>query len=140
MALALAGGAGIAAYLHYSSTPYYPIARIVAPDGLTYTAFSPEARGRDACMEANERFVGPLRNDCPACIVLFERCESNAEVMKLRVAAVGDPVVLSKGVSLAVAGPRGAAISECEAIAKDLARRGIEGSRCLRPKDPAPAS
>lgn len=140
VALALAGGVGIAAYLHYSSKPYYPIARIAAPDGLTYTAFSAEARGRDACMEANERFVGPLRNDCPACTVLFERCESNAEVMKLRVAAVGDPVVLSRGLSLAVAGPREVAITACEAVAQDLAKRGIEGSRCLRPKDPAPAS
>ena len=140
VALALAGGVGVAAYLHLSSKPYYPIARVAAPGGLTYTAFSAETRGHDACVEANERFIGPLRNDCPACAVLFERCESNAEVMKLRVAAVSDPVVLSQGLSLAVAGPRDVAIAACETIAQDLAKRGIEGSRCLRPKDPAPKS
>jgi hypothetical protein len=131
VALALAGGAGIAAYLHYSSKPYYPIARILAPGGLTYTAFSAQARGHDACAEANERFVGPLRTDCPTCTVLFERCESNAEAMKLRVAAVSDPVVLSRNLQLAVAGPREAAVTACEAIVQDLIKRGVEGSRCL---------
>ncbi len=131
VALALAGGVGIAAYLHASNKPYYPIARIVAPGGLTFTAFSAQARGQAACAEANERFVGSLRNDCPACTVLFERCESNAEAMKLRVAAVSDPVVLSRGLQLAVAGPREAAVTECEAIAQDLVKRGVEGSRCL---------
>lgn len=131
VALALAGGVGIAAYLYYIDKPYYPVARIAAPGGLTYTAFSAQARGRGACAEANERFVGSLRLDCPECTVLFERCESNAEAMKLRVAAVSDPVVLSRGLQLAVAGPREAAVMACEAIAQDLAKRGVEGSSCL---------
>ena len=140
VALALAGGVGIAAYLHTSNTPDYPIARVVAPGGLTYTAFSAEARGHAACAEANERFVGPLRSDCPACTVLFERCEEHAEVMKLRVAAVADPVVLSRGFSLAVAGPREDAVAACEAITQDLLKRGVEGSRCLVTRSTASSS
>lgn len=140
VALALAGGVGIGVYFHASNKLYYPVARVAAPGGLTYTAFSVEARGHSACLEANERFVGPLRNDCPTCTVLFERCESNAEAMKLRVAAVSDPVVVSRGFSLAVAGPREVAVTACEAIAQDLAKRGVEGSRCLLTKDAAPRS
>jgi hypothetical protein len=133
--VALAGGVALAAYLYVRNQPYYPVARVAAPGGLTYTAFSGETRGRDACTAANERFVDPLRKDCPDCTVLFERCESKAEMMRLRVAAVSDPVVLSRGVSLAVAGPRALAHATCELIAQDLAKRGLEGSRCLPAKN-----
>jgi hypothetical protein len=130
--LALAGGLALAAYVYARNAPYYPVARVAAPGGLTYTAFSEETRGRDACAEANERFVDPLRKDCPACAVLFERCENKARMMELRVAATSDPVVLSRGLSLAVAGPRELAVTACETIAQDLAKRGLEGSRCQK--------
>jgi hypothetical protein len=130
--LALAGGIGLAAYLYVRNEPYYPVARVAAPGGLTYTAFSGQTRGREACVSANELFVEPLRKDCPACTVLFERCESRAEMMKLRVAAVSDPVVLSRGLALAVAGPGELARATCELIAQDLVKRGLEGSRCLK--------
>jgi hypothetical protein len=130
----LAAGLALAAYLHARNEPYYPVARVAAPGGLTYTAFSGERRGREACVSANELFVEPLRKDCPACTVLFERCESKAEMMKLRVAAVSEPVVLSRGLTLAVAGPGELARATCELIAQDLAKRGLEGSRCLSSK------
>ena len=133
--LALAAGIAAAAYWHFSNEPYYPVARVAAPGGLTYTAFSGETRGRDACVAANERFVEPLRKDCPACAVLFERCENRADMMKLRVAATSDAVVLSRGLSLAVAGPGELAKATCEVIAQDLAKRGLEGSRCLTPRN-----
>jgi hypothetical protein len=130
--LALAAGIAVATYLYARNESYYPVARVATPEGLTYTAFSGERRGREACVSANDLFVEPLRKDCPACTVLFERCESRAEMMKLRVAAASEPVVLSRGVALAVAGPRELAKASCELIAQDLAKRGLEGSRCLK--------
>ena len=82
--LALIGGLAIAVYWHWSSRSYAPIAAVLAPGGVTYTAFSDETRGRDACAAANARFVQPLMQQCPACTVLFERCEDKAHALELR--------------------------------------------------------
>ena len=131
MLVALAGGVAIAAYLHAGEAHYYPIARIAAPDGLTYTAFSRETRGRDACVEANQRFIADFRAGCPACNVMFEGCESRAVAIQLRV-AVSDPVVVSRGLSLAIAGPRDLAAAACKSIVQDLSTRGLDGARCLK--------
>jgi hypothetical protein len=128
--LALAGGLAVAAYLHLGEGRYFPVARIASPEGLTYTAFSEETRGRSACIEANQKFVADFRAGCPACQVTSERCESKADAIKLRV-AVSDPVVLMRGMSLAIAGPRDAAAAACKSIVEDLAKRGVEGTRCL---------
>lgn len=106
------------------------MARIAAPDGLTYTAFSQETRGREACAEANQRFIADFRAGCPACNVTFERCESKAVAIELRV-AVADPVVVSRGMSLAIAGPRDLAAATCKSIVQDLSTRGLDGARCI---------
>jgi len=128
--LALAGGVALAAYLYERDRPYYPVARIASPEGLVYTAFSDLVRGREACAAANQRFLEPFRSDCPGCTVLSERCESREEGMRLRVAESG-PVVVSPGVALALSGPRELARATCELIARDLAKRGVERSRCF---------
>ena len=130
MLLAVAGGVAIAAYLQVGERPYYPVATVSTPGGLTYTAFSEETRGREACNEANQRFVADFRAGCADCAVTYERCESKADALKLRVAFSG-PVVLSRGVSLGVAGPRELSVAACQQIVKDLAQRGVQG-RCLK--------
>ena len=128
--LALAGGIAIAGYLHVGERAYYPVARVAAPDGLTYTAFADETRGRDACIEANQSFLEDFRLGCPTCIVESARCESREDAIKLRV-AISDPVVVSRGMSLAVAGPRDLAAATCRSIVEDLVKRGFESTRCL---------
>lgn len=130
MLLAAAGGIALAAYFHVGESRYYPVARIAAPDGIVYTAFSDEMIGRDACVEANQRFVADFRAGCPDCTVVYARCESKDEAIRLRIEG-SDPVVLSPGMALAVAGPPNFANATCESIAQDLVRRGVDG-RCLK--------
>lgn len=134
--LALAGGVAIAGYLYIGQRPHYPVARVAAPDGLTYTAFADETRGRDACIEANDRFISDFRAGCPTCIVEFSRCESKDEAIRLRVGISG-PLVVSRGMSVAVAGPHDFAAATCQSIVQDLRKRGIENSRCLSPSNRA---
>lgn len=126
----LAAGAAIAAAVwHVHGALYYPVVRVATPEGLTFTAFSTETRGRADCAAANEHFLEPIRRDCPACEVLSAHCESKSEAIRLRT-ALGDPVVLSGGLTLAVAGPPELARATCKHLANDLLKRGITGSRC----------
>lgn len=126
----LAGGAASAAALwHVYGAAYYPVVRVATPEGLTFTAFSAQTRGRAECAAANERFLEPIRKDCPTCEVLSSACEGTSEGRRLR-NALEDPVVLSGGLSVAVAGPSALAVATCKHLASDLQKRGIAGSRC----------
>jgi len=125
----------LAAYLRAGGRPYYPIAGVLAPGGVTYTAFSDETRGRDACAAANARFVEPLKQQCPACSVLFERCEDKARALELRLAAGRSHLVSVPGLHIGVAGPPEAARASCELIATDLAKHGVTRGRCMAPKN-----
>ena len=134
LALALAGGAAVAAAVWFArSEIYYPVARVATPEGLTFTAFSSKTRWRSECNDANERFLEPLRKECPACEVLSARCESKDEMMKLRIALTG-PQVRSRGLTLALAGPRELSLASCEFLAKHLLRQGLDDSRCIPPR------
>ena len=60
-ALLIAAGA-VLAHLHVVAQTYHPVVRLAAPDGLTYTALQDPTSERQACGEANERFIVPLRD------------------------------------------------------------------------------
>lgn len=138
--LALIGGLAIAVYWHWSSRSYAPIAAVLAPGGVTYTAFSDETRGRDACAAANARFVQPLMQQCPACTVLFERCEDKAHALELRLAAGRSHLVSMPGLHIGVAGPQEVAKTSCELIAADLGKHGVSQGRCIAPRVSSTAS
>ena len=132
--LVVAGGLAAGAYLYFSQLPFYPVARIATADQVTYTAFSDEVSGREACEAANARFVEPLRESCPACSVAFTRCERKAEVIALRLEQTtdGPPLIVSfPGMQIAVSGPPALARATCEFMAGDLARQGVKGPRCV---------
>ncbi|HVL35253.1 MAG TPA: hypothetical protein VM489_06230 [Burkholderiales bacterium] len=130
----LAGGIGIAAWLHLSRQPYYPVARVAAPEGIVYTAFSGRAAGEEACRAANERFVEPIRAQCKSCAVEFMRCEREAEAAQQRLAAAqGAHVLYVRDTVIVIAGPDLAAAESCRIIAADLEKHAVPNARCVAP-------
>src|SRR5260221_10147690 len=70
--------AGVAGYLYVESRVYYPVVRLLLPDGLSIAAVLPETKERSACEAANERFVAPFIKQCKECKVAA-RCERQLE-------------------------------------------------------------
>lgn len=138
-ALLIAAGA-VLAHLHVVAQTYHPVVRLAAPDGLTYTALQDPTSERQACGEANERFIVPLRQYCKECKVMVARCERELDGME-RALYDGAPLpvhrVLSPGLRMAIAGPRAPAKSNCEFLAGTLVKFGFASAACV---DPLPQS
>ena len=124
------------AHLHVAAQSYVPVVKIDAPDELSYTAVLDTTPQRQACKEANRRFIEPLKARCPDCAVVFARCERELRGLELalkRDDPIPHPVVLSPGLRIAVVGALQKAQSSCRAIAGGIARQGPSAS-CVPPR------
>jgi hypothetical protein len=134
-ALLIAAGA-VLAHLHVVAQTYHPLVRLAAPDGLVYTALQDPTSERQACGEANERFIAPLRQHCKDCKVMLARCERELEGFE-RALYDGAPLavhrVLSPGLRMAIAGPQPAAKSNCDFLARALVKYGFPSATCVDP-------
>jgi hypothetical protein len=130
----LAGGVMLAAYAHFSNRTYVPIARVQAPEGVVYTAFANETRGREACDAANARFVEPLVQQCPQCRIAFARCADREEAIALQLAAQRSYTVAMPGLRISVDGAPELARASCEAVAASVAQHGMDKARCAPPR------
>ena len=132
----IAAGAWLA-HLHVASQTYRPIVRLASPDGLTYTTVQDEVSERRACGAANDRFLGPIKELCKQCQVVFARCERRLEGLEAALAegaAVPHYQVYAPGLRIAIAGPSAAAKASCEYIAADMVKRGQRSAACVDPR------
>jgi hypothetical protein len=114
---------------------YYPVVKIAAPGGVTFTALLDAKRGLKACTATNAEFLDPLLGECPDCEVLFAQCLEKSQALGLTLEAreaARQYWVVSQGVTIAVGGAETMAKASCEAVAADLASRGMH-SRCIHP-------
>ena len=141
-AVLIAAGA-VLAHLHVVAQTYHPVVRLAAPDGLVYTALQDPTSERQACGEANERFIVPLRQHCKDCKVMVARCERELDGLE-RALYDGAPLpvhrVLSPGLRMAIAGPQGAAKSTCAFLASTLVKYGFPSAACVDPQAPRASS
>jgi hypothetical protein len=137
IALVLIAAGAWLAHLHVASQTYRPVVRLASPDGLTYTTVQDEVSERRACGTANDRFLGPIKELCKQCQVVFARCERKLEGLELALAE-NAPVphyqVFAPGLRMAIAGPAPAAKASCEFIAADMTRRGLRSAACVAPR------
>ena len=141
-AVLIAAGA-VLAHLHVVAQTYHPVVRLAAPDGLVYTALQDPTSERQACGEANERFIVPLRQHCKDCKVMVARCERELDGLE-RALYDGAPLpvhrVLSPGLRMAIAGPQPAAKSTCAFLASTLVKYGFPSAACVDPQAPRASS
>lgn len=124
------------AHLHVVSQSYHPVVRLTSPDGLVYTAVQDAQNERQACGEANERFLGPVKQGCKECKVVLARCERQLEGLELAVhegKRIPHHVISGPGVRMAIAGPDAPAKASCEHIAAQMIRSGLRSAACVYP-------
>ena len=143
LALVLIGIASVVAHLYVQSQVYYPVVRLMLPDGLSITAVLPETKERKACGTANERFVTPFKQTCKDCKVAMARCERQLEGLELAMhdgAPVPHPMVVARELRMAVMGPPEAAKAGCQVVAANMVASGVKTAVCIPPQPAAPKS
>jgi hypothetical protein len=115
---------------------FHPVVHLALPEGLSITALLPETDGQDACTDKNERFLSTFKV-CKDCKIGFARCERELEGLELAMwegTAVPHPVVVARGMRIAVMGPPEAASLGCRVFAADMAAKGLPSAACVEPK------
>lgn len=131
----LAAGAVLASY-HVANQHYFPVSKLASSDGYTFHMVQDRADTRDACGKANDRFVGPIRQRCPQCSVVYARCERELHGLELSLLsgdAVALHVVIAPGVRLAMEGPAATLRRDCEAMADLIVKAGQPYAACVFP-------
>lgn len=138
LALAIAGS--VLAYFHVASQTYHPVVKLSSSDGFTYVVVQDAGPKRNACGDANDRFLEPVKKLCTQCRVVYARCDRQLEGIELALSA-GEPIPHYKvdggGVHLAVEGPPDKVRAVCEEIASAIVRGGVPTATCVFP---SPAS
>lgn len=132
----------VLAHMHVVSQRYYPMVKIAAPEGLTYIAVQDATTERQACGNANDRFLVPIKASCKECKVVAARCErvveGDEEIQLLEGKPNPNYLVVAPGLRLAISGPGASAKRDCDFIAKDMVSRGMTSAACVYPKAKTP--
>jgi len=131
----LAVGA-VLAHFHVANQSYYPVSKLASADGYTFHMVQDRRAQRNACGEANDRFLGPIKARCLQCDVLYARCERELQGVELAL-LMGDPmpmhVVIAPGLRLAMEGPKERVREQCQQFAADLVKGGASTAACVFP-------
>jgi hypothetical protein len=132
----LVAAIGAAMYdYHATHHDYYAVASIAGPVDVTFIALLDARPGLKACTAANAQLLDPIARGCTDCRVLFAQCVDKATAVAIGLQAreaAHQYWVVSEGVVIAVVGVDARARATCEAVAADLARRGMR-ARCIHP-------
>jgi len=126
----------VLAYYHVANQSYFPVSKLASADGYTFHMVQDRRAQRNACAEANNRFLAPIKARCLQCDVVYARCERELQGLELAL-LMGDPVpvhvVISPGLRLAMEGPKERVRRECEQLAADLVKGGAPSAACVFP-------
>jgi hypothetical protein len=128
-------GSVLARY-HVANQSYYPVSKLTSADGYTFIMVQNRTAQRKTCGEANDRFLGPIKERCVACTVVYARCERELQSFEFSLLA-GDPVplhvVIGPGMRMAMDGPKERVRQECEQLAAMLVKAGHKSAACAFP-------
>ena len=126
----------VLAYYHVANQSYFPVAKLVSADGYTFLMVQDRRAQRNACGQANDRFLAPIKARCLQCDVVYARCERELQGLELAL-LMGDTVpvhvVISPGLRLAMEGPKERVRRECEQLATELVKGGAPSATCVFP-------
>lgn len=134
--LVLLAVGSVLAHFHVANQSYYPVSKLASADGYTFHMVQDRRAQRNACGEANERFLAPIKARCLQCEVVYARCERELQGVELAL-LMGDPmpmhVVVAPGLRLAMEGPKERVREQCEQFATDLVKGGARTAACVFP-------
>jgi hypothetical protein len=126
----------ILARYHVANQSYYPVSKLTSAEGYTFVMVQDRTARRDECGKANDRFLGPIKQRCRMCDIVYARCERELNSLQFALLsgdAVPMHVVVAPGMRLAMEGPRERVRQECEALAEMLARGPGKSASCVAP-------
>jgi hypothetical protein len=134
--LVLLAVGSVLAHYHVANQSYYPVSKLASADGYTFHMVQDRRAQRNACGEANDRFLEPIKARCLQCQVVYARCERELQGVELAL-LMGDPmpmhVVIAPGLRLAMDGPKERVREQCEQFATDLVKGGARTAACVFP-------
>jgi hypothetical protein len=134
--LVLLAVGSVLAYYHVANQSYYPVSKLASVDGYTFHMVQDRRAQRNACGQANDRFLAPIKARCLQCQVVYARCERELQGVELAL-LMGDPmpmhVVVAPGLRLAMEGPKERVRHECEQLATELVKGGALTAACVFP-------
>src|SRR5512134_713897 len=126
----------VLAHYHVANQSYYPVSKLTSAEGFTFVMVQDRTAQRDACGKANDRFLGPVKERCAMCDVVYARCERELQDLEFALLA-GDAVpmhvVVAPGMRLAMDGPKERVRKECEQMAAMLVKAGHKTAACAFP-------
>jgi hypothetical protein len=126
----------VLAHFHVANQSYYPVSKLTSSDGYTFDMVQDRRAQRNACGEANNRFLAPIKARCLQCQVVYARCERELQGVELAL-LMGDSmpmhVVIAPGLRMAMEGPRENVRQACEQMAADLVKGGAPSAACVFP-------
>jgi hypothetical protein len=134
--LVLLAVGSVLAYYHVANQSYYPVSKLASTDGYTFHMVQDRRAQRNACGQANDRFLAPIKARCLQCQVVYARCERELQGVELAL-LMGDPmpmhVVIGPGLRLAMEGPKERVREQCELLATELVKGGAPTAACVFP-------
>ena len=134
--LVLLAVGSVLAYYHVANQSYYPVSKLSSVDGYTFHMVQDRRAQRNACGQANDRFLAPIKARCLQCQVVYARCERELHGVELAL-LMGDPmpmhVVTAPGLRMAMEGPRDRVREQCELLAVELVKGGTLNAACVFP-------
>jgi len=134
--LVLLVAGAVAAHFHVENQHYFPVTLLKSTDGYTYHMVQNLVKSREACGEANDRFVEPLKDQCRQCKIVYVRCERELQGLELKL-LMGEPVpmhvVVAPGLRVGMEGPAAQVRSACQYMAESIVRAGLPSAACAFP-------
>jgi len=126
----------VLAHFHVANQSYYPVSKLTSSDGYIFDMVQDRRAQRNACGEANNRFLAPIKARCLQCQLVYARCERELQGVELAL-LMGDAmpmhVVIAPGLRMAMEGPRENVRQACEKMAADLVKGGAPSAACVFP-------
>jgi len=101
-------------------TPYFPVARIAAPEGVTLSFLQDQAPSEADCQTANQRATAAMLASCKECSLAEARCVDTRPKELGQTTPGAQDMVAAKNLQILVTAPPAAAHALCQTLAAGI--------------------
>ncbi|MDB5360195.1 MAG: hypothetical protein JWO51_1492 [Rhodospirillales bacterium] len=125
---------GVALVMFLRPTPYFPVARVAAPEGVALSFLQDQTATEADCQAANQRVTATMLANCKECSLAEARCVDDAPKELGQTAAGPQDMIAAKGLKILITAPPVAAHALCRSLAAGIATNDAT-AKCLQAAD-----
>lgn len=114
--------------------PYFPVARIAAPEGVALSFLQDQAQTEVDCQAANKRVTAVMLASCKECSLAEARCVDTRPKELGQTVAGPQDMIAAKGLQILITAPPVAAHALCQSLAAGIATSDTT-AKCLQAAD-----